>query len=145
MEENLDQVGVNKATPWDLLTQFYQPFRKDLEAAAIKMVSIKGVGVPTNSPPGSVERPCTSDRQERPFPGLQRISQMQILSDYTATKGHIGPWPRAGETTDKVCEKCGQPCPEARPLRRFSSLQRISRMQEHPIAFHQRLRPEYRR
>ncbi|RPJ74430.1 MAG: type I DNA topoisomerase, partial [Desulfobacteraceae bacterium] len=47
MEESLDQVETDKANSLELLTRFYQPFRKDLDAAAEKMVNIKGVGVAT--------------------------------------------------------------------------------------------------
>ena len=48
MEENLDQVESEKANSLNILTQFYEPFRKDLATATQKMVSIKGVGVPTS-------------------------------------------------------------------------------------------------
>jgi DNA topoisomerase-1 len=112
MEENLDQVESNKGNSLDLLTQFYQPFRKDLEAAAIKMVSIKGVGVPT-------ELACPQCRKtlhikigkNGHFLACSGYPKCKYSSDYTRDeKGHIrAVAPPAGETTDKVCEKCGKP------------------------------------
>jgi DNA topoisomerase IA/ssDNA-binding Zn-finger/Zn-ribbon topoisomerase 1 len=112
MEENLDQVESNKGNSLDLLTQFYQPFRKDLEVAAIKMVSIKGVGVPT-------ELACPQCRKtlhikigkNGHFLACSGYPKCKYSSDYTRDeKGHIrAVAPPAGETTDKVCEKCGKP------------------------------------
>ncbi len=48
MEENLDRVETEQANSLDLLSRFYEPFRKDLDTAAERMVSIKGVGVATD-------------------------------------------------------------------------------------------------
>jgi DNA topoisomerase-1 len=112
MEENLDQVESNKGNSLDLLTQFYQPFRKDLEAAAIKMVSIKGVGVPTElACPQCGKTLHIKIGKNGHFLACSGYPKCKYSSDYTRDeKGHIrAVAPPAGETTDKVCEKCGKP------------------------------------
>jgi len=112
MEENLDQVESNKGNSLDLLTQFYQPFRKDLEAAAAKMVSIKGVGVPTElTCPQCGKTLHIKIGKNGHFLACSGYPKCKYSSDYTRDeKGHIrAVAPPAGETTDKVCEKCGKP------------------------------------
>ena len=47
MEENLDQVESEKINLEQVLSGFYQPFKKDLDSASEGMLSVKGVGVPT--------------------------------------------------------------------------------------------------
>jgi DNA topoisomerase-1 len=112
MEENLDQVESNKGNSLDLLTQFYQPFRKDLEAAAIKMVSIKGVGVPTElACPQCGKTLHIKIGKNGHFLACSGYPKCKYSSDYTRDeKGHIRAMaPPSGEMTDKVCEKCGKP------------------------------------
>jgi DNA topoisomerase I len=112
MEENLDQVESNKGNSLDLLTQFYQPFRKDLEAAAAKMVSIKGVGVPTElACPQCGKTLHIKIGKNGHFLACSGYPKCKYSSDYTRDeKGHVRPvCPPAVETTDKVCEKCGKP------------------------------------
>ncbi|NOX32601.1 MAG: type I DNA topoisomerase [Deltaproteobacteria bacterium] len=48
METNLDNVESGKLDEVQLLTEFYEPFKKSLEAASENMVSVKGVGVDTD-------------------------------------------------------------------------------------------------
>jgi DNA topoisomerase-1 len=112
MEENLDQVESDKANSQDILTQFYEPFRKDLDAAAQKMVSIKGVGVAT-----ALKCPECSQTlhikigKNGHFLACSGYPKCKYSSDYTRDeKGHIQPvTPPADEVTDKVCDKCGKP------------------------------------
>ncbi|MGD8963235.1 MAG: type I DNA topoisomerase, partial [Desulfobacterales bacterium] len=47
MEENLDRVESSEVESAKILSQFYGPFRKDLETASNDMLSLKGVGLPT--------------------------------------------------------------------------------------------------
>jgi DNA topoisomerase-1 len=112
MEESLDQVESNKVNSLNLLTQFYQPFRKDLEAAAASMVSIKGVGVPTGlACPQCGKTLHIKIGKNGHFLACSGYPECNYSSDYTRDeKGHIQPVsPPPGEITDKVCEKCGKP------------------------------------
>jgi DNA topoisomerase-1 len=112
MEESLDQVESNKVNSLNLLTQFYQPFRKDLEAAAASMVSIKGVGVPTElACPQCGKTLHIKIGKNGHFLACSGYPECNYSSDYTRDeKGHIQPVsPPPGEITDKVCEKCGKP------------------------------------
>ncbi|MGD9081758.1 MAG: type I DNA topoisomerase [Desulfobacterales bacterium] len=47
MEENLDRIESSEDELLKILTQFYHPFKKDLESAAEDMLSVKGVGFST--------------------------------------------------------------------------------------------------
>ena len=112
MEENLDQVESDKANSLDILTQFYQPFRKDLDAAAQKMVSIKGVGVRTELKcPDCGKTLHIKIGKNGHFLACSGYPECTYSSDYTRDeKGRIQPVePSADEATDKVCEKCGKP------------------------------------
>jgi DNA topoisomerase-1 len=112
MEENLDQVESDKANSLDILTQFYEPFRKDLDAAAQKMVSIKGVGVATGlkCPECGHELNIKIGKNGH-FLACSGYPECRYSSDYTRDeKGHIQPvTPPADESTDKLCEKCAKP------------------------------------
>jgi len=112
MEENLDRVESEKANSLDILTQFYTPFKKDLDTAAEKMVSIKGVGVET----GLKCQECGHTLHIKigkngHFLACSGYPACKYSSDYTRDeKGHIQPVvPPADEATDKVCTKCGKP------------------------------------
>jgi len=112
MEENLDQVESDKANSLDILTQFYQPFRKDLDTAAQKMVSIKGVGVTTELKcPDCGKTLHIKIGKNGHFLACSGYPECTYSSDYTRDeKGRIQPVePSADEATDKVCEKCGKP------------------------------------
>jgi DNA topoisomerase-1 len=112
MEENLDQVESDKANSLNILTQFYEPFRKDLATASQKMVSIKGVGVPTPLKcPDCGHTLHIKIGKNGHFLACNGYPKCTYSSDYSRDeKGHIQPvTPPADETTDKVCEKCGKP------------------------------------
>jgi DNA topoisomerase-1 len=112
MEENLDRVESDQGNSLDLLTQFYQPFRKDLDAAAEKMVSIKGVGMATDLRCPQCEKTLhIKIGKNGHFLACSGYPKCKYSSDYTRDdKGRIqAVSPPAGEQTDKVCEKCGKP------------------------------------
>ncbi|MGE5258472.1 MAG: type I DNA topoisomerase [Hyphomicrobiales bacterium] len=112
MEENLDQVESDKANSLDILTQFYQPFQKDLDTAAQKMVSIKGVGVATELKcPDCGKTLHIKIGKNGHFLACSGYPKCTYSSDYTRDdKGHIQPvTPPVDEATDKICEKCGKP------------------------------------
>jgi DNA topoisomerase-1 len=112
LEESLDQVESDQANSQELLTRFYRPFRKDLDAAAEKMVSIKGIGVATGlACPECGKTLHIKIGKNGHFLACSGYPECKYSSDYTRDeKGHIqAVAPPASEATDKVCEKCGKP------------------------------------
>jgi DNA topoisomerase-1 len=112
MEENLDRVETEQANSLDLLTRFYQPFRKDLDQAAERMVSIKGVGVPTDLKCQECGNTLhIKIGKNGHFLACSGYPDCTYSSDYTRDeRGNIQPVvPPADEATDKTCDKCGRP------------------------------------
>jgi len=112
MEENLDRVESEKANSLDILTQFYRPFRKNLDTASQKMVNIKGVGVKTDLACPECGKPLhIKIGKNGHFLACSGYPACTYSSDYTRDeKGHIqAVSPPAEEVADKVCEKCGRP------------------------------------
>jgi DNA topoisomerase-1 len=112
LEESLDRVESDKANSLELLTRFYQPFRKDLDAAAEKMVSIKGIGVATElACPECGKTLHIKIGKNGHFLACSGYPACKYSSDYTRDeKGHIqAVSPPTAEATDKLCEKCGKP------------------------------------
>jgi DNA topoisomerase-1 len=112
LEESLDQVESDQANSLELLSRFYQPFRKDLDAAAEKMVSIKGVGIATGLDCQECGKPLhIKIGKNGHFLACSGYPDCKYSSDYTRDeKGNVqAVAPAAAETTDKVCAKCGKP------------------------------------
>ncbi|MCU0584558.1 MAG: type I DNA topoisomerase [Desulfobacterales bacterium] len=112
METHLDLVESDQRNSQEVLSQFYTPFRKDLDAAAEKMVSIKGVGFPTgHACPACGKRLHIKIGKNGHFLACSGYPACTHSSDYTRDeKGHIQPvTPPPEEVTDKVCAKCGRP------------------------------------
>jgi len=112
MEENLDLVESAEVESSQLLSRFYDSFKNELDAASEGMLSIKGVGFPTN-----IECPqCQSTLHIKVgknghFLACSGYPECTFSRDYTRDeKGNIQPIePAAEEATDKVCDKCGKP------------------------------------
>jgi DNA topoisomerase-1 len=112
LEESLDQVESDQANSLELLSRFYQPFRKDLDAAAEKMVSIKGVGIATGLDCQECGKPLhIKIGKNGHFLACSGYPDCKYSSDYTRDeKGNVqAVAPAAAEATDKVCAKCGKP------------------------------------
>jgi len=112
MENNLDLVETDQVNSQEILTQFYTPFKKDLDTAAEKMVSIKGVGFATDlSCPECGNILHIKIGKNGHFIACSAYPKCRYSRDYIRDeKGHIQPVsPPADEATDKVCEKCGKP------------------------------------
>jgi DNA topoisomerase-1 len=112
MENNLDLVETDQVNSQEILTQFYMPFKKDLDTAAEKMVSIKGVGFATELKcPECGSRLHIKIGKNGHFIACSAYPECRYSRDYIRDeKGHIQPVsPPADEATDKVCEKCGKP------------------------------------
>jgi len=112
MENNLDLVETDQVNSQEILNQFYTPFKKDLDTATEKMVSIKGVGFATDlSCPECGHILHIKIGKNGHFIACSAYPACRYSRDYTRDeKGHIKPVsPPADEVTDKICEKCGKP------------------------------------
>ncbi len=112
MEESLDRIEASEANAIDVLNQFYQPFRRDLEAAARNMVSLKGVGVPSGLTCPQCGKPLhIKIGKNGHFLACSGYPECSYSTDYGRDdRGNIQPvQPPPAEATDKVCAKCGQP------------------------------------
>jgi DNA topoisomerase-1 len=112
MEENLDRVESSEIESLKILTQFYHPFKKDLEAAAEDMLSVKGVGFPTGLDCPECGKPLhIKVGKNGHFLACSGYPDCSYSRDYTRDeKGNIQPIEISSEVVvDKSCDKCGQP------------------------------------
>ena len=112
MEENLDRVESSEIDSLKILTQFYQPFKKDLAAAAEDMLSAKGVGFPTGLGCPECGKPLhIKVGKNGPFLACSGYPDCNYSRDYARDeKGNVHPVEiSTEEVTDKLCEKCGKP------------------------------------
>ena len=112
MEENLDQVESEKINLQQVLSGFYKPFKKNLDSAAEGMLSVKGVGMPTELNCPDCRKPLRIKvGKNGHFLACTGYPECTYSSDYTRDeKGHIqAVKPLEEEVTDKNCEKCGMP------------------------------------
>lgn len=112
MEENLDQVESEKIDSLQVLNRFYKPFKKDLDSASEQMLSVKGVGLPTDlSCPECNKQLRIKIGKNGHFLACSGYPDCTYSRDYTRDeKGNIRPVEiPEEEITDKLCEKCGRP------------------------------------
>jgi DNA topoisomerase-1 len=112
MEENLDQVESDKIGSLQVLTRFYKPFKKDLDSASEGMLSVKGVGMPTDLTCPQCEKSLRIKvGKNGHFLACSGYPDCTYSSDYTRDeKGHVQPVKQLEEEiTDKNCDKCGSP------------------------------------
>ena len=112
MEENLDQVESEKINSLQVLDGFYKPFKKDLDSASDGMLSVKGVGMPTELDCPECSKPLRIKvGKNGHFLACSGYPECTYSSDYTRDeKGNVQPVkPPEEEATDKNCEKCGIP------------------------------------
>ena len=112
MEENLDRVESSEVESLQILTQFYHPFKKELEAAAKDMLSVKGVGFPTGLDCPECGKPLhIKVGKNGHFLACSGYPDCNYSRDYTRDeKGNIQPVEISSEVVvDKSCDKCGQP------------------------------------
>ena len=112
MEENLDRVESLEAESLEILRQFYQPFKKDLDAASNEMLSVKGVGLPTdlNCPECGRQLRIKVGKNGH-FLACSGYPDCNYSRDYARDeKGKIQPIETSSdEVVDKICDKCGSP------------------------------------
>jgi len=112
MEEDLDRVEAAEIGSLEILTRFYGPFEKEIESASKGMLSVKGVGFPTNLVcPECNARLHIRVGKNGHFLGCTGYPKCTYTSNYTRDeKGVIHPVePSFDETSDRICEKCGKP------------------------------------
>ncbi len=112
LEESLDRIESSEVNALEVLNQFYQPFRRDLESAARNMVSLKGVGVPAGLSCPQCGKPLhIKIGKNGHFLACSAYPDCTYSTDYGRDeKGNIQPvQPPTPEATGKACPKCGQP------------------------------------
>jgi len=112
MEEKLDQVESEKIDLLEVLTRFYRPFKKDLQSASDGMLSVKGVGMPTDLKCPACSQPLRIKvGKNGHFLACSGYPECTYSRDYTRDeKGRIQPVEHPEEeVTDKQCAKCGLP------------------------------------
>jgi len=112
MEENLDQVESQKLDFLQVLNGFYKPFSKDLHTASEEMLSVKGVGIPTDLKCPKCGKPVRIKvGKNGHFLACTGYPDCTYSNDYIRDeKGKIQPEEQSEEeATDKVCDKCGRP------------------------------------
>jgi DNA topoisomerase-1 len=112
MEDNLDRIESAEIDATNVLTQFYRPFKTELEAATSEMISVKGVGIPCGLSCPQCGAPVNIKLGKNGhFLACSAYPVCRFTRDYTRDeKGlilitdHI-----EDEKTDKLCDKCGRP------------------------------------
>ena len=113
LESDLDRVEQADVEALTILKHFYGPFSKKLEEAAEGMLSVKGVGMPTDlTCPLCKKNPLRIKMGKNGhFLACSGYPECTYSSDYERDeKGVVTPVaPVQSEATDKVCDKCGKP------------------------------------
>jgi DNA topoisomerase-1 len=113
LESDLDRVEQSEVQALTILNQFYDPFSRKLAEAAESMLSVKGVGMPTDlTCPLCKKNPLRIKMGKNGhFLACAGYPDCTYSSDYERDeKGVIAPVaPVQSEATDKVCDLCGKP------------------------------------
>jgi DNA topoisomerase I len=112
MEDELDQIEAAEVAYLDILTRFYDAFKKELDAATEGMLSVKGIGFPTDlTCPECNARLHIKVGKNGHFIGCARYPECKYTRNYTRDeKGVIHPVePTLAKASDRVCGKCGKP------------------------------------
>jgi DNA topoisomerase-1 len=112
MEDDLDRIETAEVDYLEILTQFYGPFKKELDAASKGMLSVKGIGFPTDL----ICPECNSHLHIKigkngHFLGCSNYPECTYTRNYTRDeKGVVYPIePSSDKTSDRICDKCGKP------------------------------------
>lgn len=112
MENDLDRIESAEVNYSEILTQFYDAFKKELEAASTGMLSVKGIGFPTDlSCPQCHHRLHIRMGRNGQFLGCSNYPKCTYTRNYTRDeKGVIHSIePSSDQTSDRICDECGQP------------------------------------
>ena len=112
MEEDLDRVETSEVDALEILNRFYNPFKKELDTASDEMLSVKGVGLPTDLRCPSCQKTLhIKVGKNGHFLACSGYPQCSYSSDYTRDeKGHLRPVELPpDEISDRLCPHCGRP------------------------------------
>lgn len=113
MEDDLDRVETSELNALSLLNKFYGPFSTKLSTADAQMLSVKGVGIPTElTCPQCGNHPLhIKVGKNGHFLSCSGYPECTYSRDYVRDEqGHIQPVePNHEAATDKVCPKCSRP------------------------------------
>jgi DNA topoisomerase-1 len=112
MEEDLDRIETSGTDSLEILSRFYGPFKKELDAASKNMLSIRGVGIPTDlSCPECSKQLNIKVGKNGHYLACNGYPECKYTRNYTRNeKGKIQPIEISkDEISDKVCEKCKKP------------------------------------
>ena len=112
MENHLDRIEAAEVDYSEILTQFYDAFKKELEAASTGMLSVKGIGFSTDlTCPQCNNRLHIRMGKNGQFLGCSNYPECTYTRNYTRDeKGVIHPIePASDQASDRICEKCGKP------------------------------------
>jgi len=90
MENDLDRIEAAEVDYSEILRQFYDAFEKELEAASTGMLSVKGIGFPTDL--------TCPQCNHRLHIRMGRNGQFLGCNNYPSD-----------QPSDKICDKCGKP------------------------------------
>ncbi|MCB2148487.1 MAG: type I DNA topoisomerase [Deltaproteobacteria bacterium] len=114
LETDLDRVEQSEVEALTILNQFYGPFSRKLAEAGENMLSVKGVGMPTDLTCPLCQKNALRIKMGKNghFLACSGYPECTYSSDYERDeKGIIAPVApvQQSEATDKVCERCGKP------------------------------------
>ncbi|MBW2011395.1 MAG: type I DNA topoisomerase [Deltaproteobacteria bacterium] len=112
MENNLDRIEAEEIEFTKILEGFYGPFEKELDAAKTEMLSIKGVGIPTDLTCPQCKKPLhIKIGKNGPFIACTGYPDCSYSRNYSRDeKGKINLIePSFEEAEGQICEKCGKP------------------------------------
>jgi DNA topoisomerase I len=112
MENDLDRIEAAEVNYSEILTKFYDAFKKELETASTGMLSVKGIGFSTDlTCPQCNNRLHIRMGKNGQFLGCSNYPECTYTRNYTRDeKGVIHPVePASDQTSDRICDKCGKP------------------------------------
>ena len=113
LENDLDRVEQSEVEALSILNRFYGPFSRKLEEAGESMLSVKGVGLPTDLTCPLCKQNALRIKMGKNghFLACSGYPDCTYSSDYQRDeKGSIAPVaPVQSEPTDKICGLCNKP------------------------------------
>ncbi len=112
MEADLDRIESAEVHADQILDRFYHPFKTELNSAETGMLSMKGVGFPTDlNCPVCGKKLHIKVGKNGPFIACSGYPDCTFSRDYIRDdKGNIEPVEtHTEEVSDKICERCGKP------------------------------------
>jgi DNA topoisomerase-1 len=112
MENDLDRIETAEVDYVEILKLFYDAFEKELEAASTGMLSVKGIGFPTDlTCPQCQHRLHIRMGRNGQFLGCSNYPECTYTRNYIRDeKGLVHAIePSSDQLSDKICDKCGKP------------------------------------